>query len=121
LQPCPGGSPVALDGAAAGVIDEDAPHDDARNGQEVGAALPFDGFMAQELEEGLVDESGGLERGIGALAPHVLLGAGMKIVVHKLGKDRLCLAVTAAQAFELFRDLISGWRHEFSWMDEIIP
>jgi hypothetical protein len=85
----------------------------------VGAALPFDGLVPQELEECLVDQSRGLERVIRALAAHVLLGAGMKVVVDKLGEDRLGLAVAAAQGFELVRDFAGGWRHKLSWWREL--
>jgi hypothetical protein len=45
---------------AAGVIDKDPPHDDTRHSQKVGAPLPFDRLMAQELEKGLMHEGGGL-------------------------------------------------------------
>jgi hypothetical protein len=107
--------------AAAGVIDQDPPHNDTRHGQKVGAALPFDGLVAQELEECLVHESCGLESMVLTLAPHILLGAGMEIVVDELDEDGFGPSVTAAQGFELMRDLAGGWRHKLSWMEEIVP
>jgi hypothetical protein len=113
---------VALGGAAlASVIDEDAPHNDTRHGQEVGAALPFNSLVTQELEECLVHESRGLERMIQALAPHVLSGAGMKVVVEQFGEDGFGLAVAPAQGSELIRDFADRWRHKPSWMEEIVP
>jgi hypothetical protein len=54
----------------------------------VGAAVPVD-VLAGEAEVGLVDERGGLEGMVGALAAHVGLGEAMQLRVNE-GQQTAC-------------------------------
>jgi hypothetical protein len=66
----------------AGVVDEDLTHDVGSEADEVGAAVPVDVF-AGEAEVGFVDEGGGLESVVGALAAHVGLGEAVELGVDE--------------------------------------
>jgi len=65
-----------------GVVDEDLTHDVGGETDEVGAGVPVNVF-ADEAEAGFVDEGGGLESVVGALAAHVGLGEAMELRVDE--------------------------------------
>ena len=65
-----------------GVINEDLTHDVGGEADKVGAAVPVDVF-AGEAEVGFVDERGGLESMVGALATHVGLGEAVEFGVDE--------------------------------------
>jgi hypothetical protein len=73
---------AALGVVLAGVIDEDLAHDVSGEADEVGAVVPVDVF-AGEAEVGFVDESGGLESVVRALAAHVGLGEAVQLRVDE--------------------------------------
>ena len=54
----------------AGIVDEDLAHDVGGEADEVGAVVPVNVF-AGEADIGFVDEGGGLEGVVGALAAHI--------------------------------------------------
>ncbi len=56
----------------ASVIDEDAAHELGGDAEEMGAVLPGDAGLIDELHVGLVDEGGGLQGMVGSLAAHVV-------------------------------------------------
>lgn len=79
---------IALQGVVgAGVVDQDAAHDVGGDGDEVLAVVPL-GVFAGEAEVGFVDEGGGLEGVVGALAAHVGGGEAMEFGVDE-GKEFL--------------------------------
>ena len=96
---------------APGVINQDAPHSKAGQGEEMGAVLPFHRLVAEEPEESFVDKRGGLEGMIGAFAAHTLVRSGVEVIVDKSGEGGFSLPVPVAQRFELFGYLTGGWSH----------
>jgi len=56
------------------MVDQDPAHGLRRDPEEVRAALPSNRPLIDELEKGLVDEGGGLQRVIDPLASHVACG-----------------------------------------------
>lgn len=80
-----GGAGAALFGAAgAGVIDENAAHEEGGEGEEVGAIFPVAVGSADEAHESLVDERGGLEGVAGALVAEVVCRDAVKFRVSRL-------------------------------------
>lgn len=71
----------------AGVVDEDAAHDLGGEHHEVVFGVDLDLVGMDEAEEDLVDECGGLECVIGALAVHHLACEGFELVVEEFGED----------------------------------
>jgi hypothetical protein len=60
--------------AVAGVVHEEAAHGIGSDREEMGARLPLDAIELNELEIGLVDQRGRVERVPGALVPKPLAG-----------------------------------------------
>jgi hypothetical protein len=69
--------------ALAGVVDEDAAHDVGGEADEVSVVLPLDIFLLGDTEVGLVDEGGGLESVVAALAAHIALGEAVELGVDE--------------------------------------
>jgi hypothetical protein len=67
---------------AARVVHQDLAHGVSGEADEVGAVIPVDVFAGQ-AEIGLVDERGGLERVVGALAAHVGPGEAVELRVDE--------------------------------------
>ena len=66
-----------------GEVDEHAAHQPGGHREEVRAILPLDAADINQLEVDLVDERGGLEHVIRALAGHVPPGDALEFAVHK--------------------------------------
>ena len=67
------GVAAALEGVLrAGMVDQDATHELGGDPEEVGAALPGNAGLVDELHVGFVNEGGGLEGMVGAFAAHVV-------------------------------------------------
>jgi len=81
-----GGAAALLGVVGAGVLDEDAAHQLGGDAEEMGAVFPIDAGLIDQLEVGLVDEGGGLECVIGALAAHVGTGDAAEFVVDERQK-----------------------------------
>jgi hypothetical protein len=81
---------------AARVVDEDAAHGLGRDAEEVRAVLPLHLALVDELEVRLVDEGGGLEGVVGALAPQVARGELMQFAVDEREQVLQRVAVAAA-------------------------
>jgi len=64
------------------VVNEDLTHDVGGKADKVGAAVPVDVF-ASEAEIGFVDERGGLESVVGALATHIGLGESVEFGINE--------------------------------------
>ena len=69
--------------AVAGVVDEDPPHRDGGDAEEVRAALPVGPRLVDEFEVGLVDEGGRVECMTVALAPEALPGHRLQFIVDE--------------------------------------
>jgi hypothetical protein len=80
----------------AGVVDEDAAHEAGGEGIEVFAVFEFEGALANEFEEELVDDGGGLEHALGALAAEEGAGDDAELGVDHFeqGFDRRGFAFT---------------------------
>jgi hypothetical protein len=75
-------SGAALGVMLAGIVDEDLAHYVGGEADEVGAVGPVDVF-AGKAEVGFVDEGGGLEGVVWALATHIGLGEAVKLGVDQ--------------------------------------
>ncbi len=73
-------------GALTGVVDEDSAHRFGGGEEELRAAGPGDVGVSQEAEVGFVNQLGGLERMVGALAVHTLAGEFFELVVDERQK-----------------------------------
>jgi hypothetical protein len=92
--------------ACLGVIDEHAPHHGGGHAQEVKAALPMAGVLVHHAHERFVNQSGGLQRMLEALAFEVPAGDATQFVVHE-GHQRIeRLAVTVVQFAQKPRDFV---------------
>lgn len=80
---------------AFGMVDEDLAHGPGGDGDEMGAALPGDAGVDQ-LEEGLVDQGGGLQSMAGILAAHVFIRQLPQVVVHQWHEFIQRLGITGA-------------------------
>jgi hypothetical protein len=87
------------------VAHEDVSHGLRGDREEVGARLPLDTIHADELEEGLVDESGRIERVAAALEPELPAGDSLELVVNDRDELIQGLAVPFAQREEKLRDV----------------
>jgi hypothetical protein len=74
-----------LTASSACVIDEDAAHGSRGNREKVLAAFADELRRRTQLQEGFVDEGGGLEGVTGALAVEVRAGDGSELGVEHLG------------------------------------
>lgn len=92
------------DSAAAGLIDEDAAHEEGGDSEEVGAAFPLDRGLAEEAEVSFVDEGGGLEGCAGGLVAHVRAGEAVKVVIDEGGEGVPGFGLAEAEAGELRGD-----------------
>ena len=102
----------ALDGAAAlapharaGEIDEHAAHHLGGDGEEVNAVLPVEAAEIGEAHVGLMDEGGGLEGMVGALAGHVVAGEAAQFGVDNGRKPIEGGLVSASPCLQQFGDL----------------
>jgi len=78
------GAGTAFDAFAfADLIDEDLPHEEGRDAEEVGAAFPVGQFLGDQARVGFVDEGGGLEGGHVALAAEVTVGQTVQFLVDE--------------------------------------
>src|SRR5215203_5248833 len=84
--------------AAPGVVDQDAPHDPGREGEEMRPILPSDAAQAPELEERFVDESGRLQGVTGPFASQLLRGDGPELAVDRRDETLQSLVVPLFQA-----------------------
>jgi hypothetical protein len=75
-------SGASLGVVLAGVVDEDLAHDVSSEADEVGAVVPVNVF-AGKADISFVDESGGLEGVVGALAAHVGPGEAVQLRVDE--------------------------------------
>jgi len=78
----------------ASMVDEDTPHQLSGDAEEMRAALPVDPSLARELEIGLVDERGGLERVIVPLPRQIPRRERVELGVHE--RDQALEGVGAA-------------------------
>lgn len=69
--------------AGARVVDQDAPHHPARDGEEVRPVLPLAAGLVDQPDERLVDERGGLQGVRRVLAAHALAGDAPQVVVKR--------------------------------------
>ena len=79
-------APLATFGGdtVARVIDEDPPHHHGSQRHELRAIRPVDPTLIDQAHECFMDERGGLEGVIGALATHVARGEPPKLAIHNL-------------------------------------
>ena len=97
---------AALGEVAAGVVLEDVAHHAGGKRVEVGAVVPGDFALVEEAEVDLVDERGGLEGVVVALAAHVAAGDSVELLVdewHEFCEDRLGRPRASAGAFRSVR------------------
>jgi hypothetical protein len=105
------------------VVHQDAAHGGGGDAEEVRAALPV-GVLADEAEEGLVEERGGLQRVAVALAAHGVDGEQVQLVVDE-GRESLGgVGASLVELTEQLRDLVrvgSGHRPGLSLRNETGP
>jgi hypothetical protein len=70
------------------MIDEDAAHQVGREGQEVGAARPFEACLTGEAQIGFMDDGGRLKRVVVSFAAELPGGDASKLSVNQ-GEDLL--------------------------------
>ena len=104
-----GDGPAALVGELGlGVVDEEPAHRQRGDGQEVRPRPPLDALLAEEVQERLVGQCGGLQRVVVAFARHLGSGQSPKFFVHE-GEQRICGVVLArGHAGEELRDFAGG-------------
>jgi hypothetical protein len=97
----------ALGHTGASVIDEDLAHDASGEADELTAARPVD-LVADKAHVGLMDEGGGLERVVGALAAHVRRGQAVQLGVDSRQQFFPSVCVAGVHGLEQLRDLTGG-------------
>ena len=113
---------------SAGVIDQDAAHDPAADGEEVSAVLPVRVFLAHQFQVGFVHQRGAVEGMIRTLAPQLPVGDFVKLRVDQWRQlvdgggiaraprfEQLC-DVSGRHITELSRIFASGLRSPYSAM-----
>ena len=93
----------------AGVVDEDAPHDPRRHGQEMRAVVPLDRFSVNQADIGLVDERGRLETVTHALSGHAAARDLVELLVDERDQS-LAGVVVSLPPFEKERGDVRGVR-----------
>ncbi len=68
---------------AAGVVDKDAAHGFGRGPKEMSSAIPADILVSGEVQPGLVDQSGGLERLAGRFIRHFVRGEAAQFFIDQ--------------------------------------
>ena len=79
--------------AGARVIDQTAAHDAGGNDKEMAAILPIDVLGSRQPQESLVDQSSGLQRVPGTLAPEIAGGDAMQIGHQQFEQARFGVAI----------------------------
>jgi hypothetical protein len=100
------GRPVLalLEPPGAPDVDQDAPHELGRDGEEVRAVVPVDPAGVDQPHVGFADEGRRLERVPRALAPHVVVGQAVQLVVHQGDQPVECGRVTPTPRLQQLRD-----------------
>jgi len=96
-------SGASLGVVLAGVVNQDLTHDVGSKADEVGATVPVDALTG-EAEVGLVDDRGGLEGMVGALAAHVSLGEAMQLRVNQRQQTACGGGVAVVHGFQELGD-----------------
>ena len=92
-----------------GVLEQQAPHRDRRDREEVAAALPLDVALVDESFERLVNQRGGLEGVVGALPAQVAAREAPQLVVDERDQRvELAAADRAAQRLVDPRPRVGG-------------
>ena len=100
-------SGASLGVVLAGVVDQDLTHDVGSEADEVGATVPVDIF-AGEADVGFVDQSGGLEGVVRALAAHVGLCEAVQLRVDEGEEPVGGGGVAGVHGFEELGDVAWG-------------
>jgi hypothetical protein len=99
---------IDLGGAAAaplgvvrtGMIDQDAPHLLAGDGEEVRAILDFQRFRTNQAYVGLMDQGGGLQRVSWTLVPHLVGSNAMQFRVDQFDSSLAGIPIPVAHAVQ---------------------
>jgi hypothetical protein len=94
------------------VIDEDAAHQVRGDREELGAVLPLDPPLIDELQVGLVDEGGGRQGVIGPLPLQVAAGQPSQLRVDGVEQDAARALVALAPGDQEPRDIGPRFKHE---------
>lgn len=94
----------------AGRVDQDAPHQPAGHGEEVGAILPRHGTQVDQAKERLVDERRRLQRMTGALAAHVPASQPLQFSLDHRGELLEGLGAARSPSAEQVSDLVGADR-----------
>lgn len=101
-----------LGALVAGVIDKDPAHELSGDTKEVGAALPVDTGLVDQLHVGFVDEGGGLQGVVGPFAAHVVRRNSAKFGVDDREQLIVCAGCALAGIGEELGDFAAGlWGH----------
>ena len=92
--------------AGAGVIDQAAPHDAGGNDEEVAAILPVDVLGRRQPQKSFVDQSRGLQRVPGTLAPKITGGDAMQIGHQQFEQARLGVAIASVPIAQQAGDFV---------------
>ena len=88
------------------MVDENAPHQLGRNGEEVAFVFPLNMLLFDEPEVGFIYQCGGLKGVVGPLSKQIGSSQAAKFVIDERNEGFASLSVTPAPLRQQFRDLM---------------
>jgi hypothetical protein len=98
---------------SARVVDQHLPHEVSRDPNEMRAIVYVPRLLSNEAQIGLVDERGTLQRVTRTLAPQIMSGEPVQLIVDERNQRRECSGIAGSPASEKHRHRFGRrFRHE---------